>query len=89
MATKGPLDERLGLIIFAQDQSSKFIFADIYLPRVHAQGVKQSVCPSVVVGTKIARSRILGIYACCKHNQSVDIGKKLVYTCFKLLKKAY
>ena len=42
------------------------------LPRAHAQGVKQSVCPSVVVvivvvvvvGTKIARSRVLGIYAC-------------------------
>ena len=30
MATKGPLDERLGLIILAQDQSSKFIFAEIY-----------------------------------------------------------
>ena len=26
------------------------------LPRAHAQGVKQSVCPSVVVGTKITRS---------------------------------
>ena len=33
------------------------------LPCVHAQGVKQSVCPSVaVVGTKIARSQ--GVYAC-------------------------
>ena len=42
------------------------------------QGVKQSVYPSVVivvvvVGTKIARSRVLGVCACCKHNQSVDI----------------
>ena len=37
-----------------------------FLPHAHAQGVKQSVCPSVVVvvGTKIARSRVLGIYAC-------------------------
>ena len=25
----------------------------------------------------------------CKHNQSVDIGEKLVYTRFELLKKAY
>ena len=58
-------------------------------------GVKQSVCPSVViivvvvVCTKIARSRVLGVCACCKHNQSVDIGEKLVCTGFKLLKKAY
>ena len=66
-----------------------------FLPRAHAQGVKQSVCMFVVivvvivVGTKIARSRVLGIYACWKHNQSVDIGEKLVYACFKFLKKAY
>ena len=61
------------------------------LPRAHAQGVKQSVCLSVVVvvGTKIARSRVLGICASSKHNQSVDIGEKLVYTRFELLKKAY
>ena len=45
--------------------------------------------PSVIVGTKIARSRVLGICACCKHNQLVDIGEKLVYAHFKLLKKAY
>ena len=61
-----------------------------YLPRTHAQGVKQSVCPSViVVGMKIAISRLLGVCACYKHNQSIDIGEKLVYTRFKLLKKAY
>ena len=65
-----------------------------YVPKYsqtpHAQGVKQLVCPSVVVvGTKIARSRVLGICACYKHNQSVDIGEKLVCTRFKLLDKAY
>ena len=38
---------------------------------------------------KIARSCVLGIYACCKHSQSVGIGDKLVYTRFELLKKAY
>ena len=53
------------------------------LPRAHAQGVKQSsvvvvVVVVVVVGTKIARSRVLGVYACYKHNQSIDIGEKLV-----------
>ena len=47
---------------------------------MHAQGVKQSVSVIVViVSTKIARSCILGICACCK----VDIGENLnwlVYT---------
>ena len=49
-----------------------------YLSRAHAQGVRQSVCPSivVVVGTKIAISRLLGICACYKHNQSIDIGER-------------
>ena len=63
----------------------------VFLPRAHAQGVKQSVCISVVVvvGTKIARSRVLGICARCKHNKSVDIDEKLVYMCFELLKMAY
>ena len=63
------------------------------LSRAHAQGVKQSVCPSVVVvivivvvDMKITRSLVIGICACCKHNQSV---KKLVRTPFKLLKMTY
>ena len=43
----------------------------------------------VVVGTKIVRSHVLGICTYCLHNQSVDIGEKLVCTCFELLKKAY
>ena len=43
----------------------------------------------VVVGTKIARSRVLGVCACYKHIQSIDIDEKLVYTGFELLKKAY
>ena len=54
-----------------------------FLPRAHAQGVKQSVCTSVVVvvvvvGTKIARSRVLGVCAYYKHDQSVDIVEKVV-----------
>ena len=64
------------------------------LPRTYAQGIKQSVCPSVVVivvviGTKIARSRVLGICACCNYNQSVDNGENLVCMPFELLKKVY
>ena len=58
------------------------------LPCVHVQGVKQLVCLIVVIivviGTKIARSHVLGICACCKYNPSVDVDKKL-----ELLKKAY
>ena len=48
------------------------------LPRTHAQGVKQSFLSVIVVGTKIARSRDLGIQATCKHNESLEFGKKLV-----------
>ena len=59
-------------------------------PRACARGKAMSVVVVVVVvDTKIARSRVLGIYACCKHNQSVDIGEKLVCTLFELLKKSY
>ena len=66
------------------------IDSTLYYP----QGVKQSVRPSViivvvVVGTKITKSRVLGICACYKHNKSVDIGEKLVCMRFEFLKKAY
>ena len=49
-------------------------------PRACARGKAMSVVVVVVVvdTPKIARSRVLGIYACYKHNQSVDIGEKLV-----------
>ena len=59
----------------------------ILLPRAHAQGVKQSSVV-VVVGTKIARSRVLGVCACYKHSQSVGIDEKLVCIRFEFLKKA-
>ena len=42
------------------------------LPHVHAQRVKQY--------------QVLGICVCCKHNESVDIGEKLVSMHFELLK---
>ena len=58
----------------------------VLLSRAHAQGVKQS---SVVVGTKIARSRVLDVCARYKHPQSVDIGEKLVCTRFEFFKTAY
>ena len=59
------------------------------IPRAHMQGVKQLSVVVIVVSTKIAISHVLGICACCKHKQSVDIGEKLVFTRFELLKKAY
>ena len=43
----------------------------------------------VIVGTKIARSRDLGVYACWKHNESVDIYEKLVSVRFELLNMAH
>ena len=43
----------------------------------------------VVVSIKIARSRDLGIYECCKHKESVDICEKLVSVCFELLNMAH
>ena len=61
----------------------------LFITCAHAQGVKQSVlsvCRLLSLNTKIARSRVLGICACCKHNESVDIGEKLVSVCFKVLK---
>ena len=59
--------------------------------RACARGIRRSVCPSVIVvlSTKLAISHHLGICVCYKHNRSIDIGEKLIYTHFKLLKKAY
>ena len=44
---------------------------------------------AIVVATQIARSRVLGICACCNYNKSVDIGEKLVSARFKLLNMAH
>ena len=65
------------------------VIIKIFTPRACARGKAIGLSICVVISTKIARSRVLGIYACCKHNQSVDIGEKLVCTGFELLKKAY
>ena len=59
----------------------------LLLPRTHAQGVKQSVLS--VVGTKIARSRDLGISATRNHNESVEIGEKLASVCFNYFGTAH
>ena len=67
-------------------QHGIIIFCSYFItPRACAR-VKQSVCMTVVVGTKIARSRVLGACACCKYDQSVDIVEKVVSICFELLK---
>ena len=52
-------------------------------PRACTQGVKQLVCQSVVISTKITRSRDIGIWANCKYNQTIRWGKKLAWICFK------
>ena len=43
----------------------------------------------VVVITKIARSRVLGICVCCNYHELVDIGEKLVSVRFELLNMAH
>ena len=58
----------------------------IFTPRACARG-KVCMC-AVVVGTKIASSRDLGICACCKH-ESVDICEKRVSVRFELLNMAH
>ena len=48
---------------------------------VHAQGIKQSVCLSIV-GMKITRSQDLGIWTTRKHNESIKVIEKLLhYAC--------
>ena len=42
-----------------------------------------------VVSMKIAKSQDLGICACCKHNESVDICEKLVSVRFELYASAH
>ena len=61
----------------------KHVFMCINIPHTCARGKlnNQFVCLSVVnvvivIGTKIARSQVLGICACFKHNESIDIDKK-------------
>ena len=60
----------------------------MFLPRTHAQGVKQSVL-SVIIVMKITRFRVLGICACCNYHELVDISEKLVSVLFKLLNMAH
>ena len=60
----------------------------IFLPRTHAQGVKQSVL-SVIIVMKITRFQVLGICACCNYHELVDISEKLVSVLFKLLNMAH
>ena len=43
----------------------------------------------VVVVTKIARSRVLGICVCCNYHEWVDISEKLVSVRFELLNMAH
>ena len=66
------------------------VLALIFTPRACARD-KAIVCPPVVVvvvGTKIARSRALGICGCCKHNQSVDIGGKTGFYALRIAQKS-
>ena len=65
---------------------------------VHAQGVKQSVVLSlllfkivvvVVISTKSAISRDVGIKGTLKHSQSIEFGEKLALVCVNNHQKWY
>ena len=62
--------------------------ANVVTDVLHYARTKVICCLSVVV-TKIARSRVLGICACCNYHELVDIGEKLVSVRFKLLNTAH
>ena len=70
--------------------------SQLVTPRACARGkaIGFVCCPSVVcllsvVVTKIARSRVLGICACCNYHELVDIGEKLASVRFELLNTAH
>ena len=56
---------------------------------MHAQGVKQSVCMSVVIVVVHIKITGSGDLDSCNNYESVDIGEKLVPVRLKLLKMAY
>ena len=61
-------------------------FIQLFLPRAHAQGGKvigRVVIVVVVVSTKIAISRDVGVKATRKYNESIEFGKKLASVCVK------
>ena len=60
----------------------------IYVLSIDDKGKAINLSIVVVVGMKIAGSHVLDICERCMHNQSVDIGEKLISTQFKLLKMA-
>ena len=75
-----------GMVGQSGDDQPLLLVGSQYLPREHVQGVKQLVCPSGHhhyrrYRHEIARSGVLDICVCYKHNQSVDIGEKLVSPC--------
>ena len=63
------------------------MLAILFLPHAHAQGVKQSVCMSivvvVVVRTKIAGLDDLGTRGTSKANEFVEISEKLASVYFE------
>ena len=59
------------------------------LPHVHVQqGVKHN-CSCRSVGQKLPNLEDLGIWATCKHNESVEIVKKFAPLCFKWFGKVH
>ena len=61
----------------------------MHLDCSHVRIITPRACARAVVVTKIARSRVLGICACCNYHELVDIGEKLVSVRFELLNMAH
>ena len=51
---------------------------DYINPRAYVRGKANNIVIVIVISTKIARCQVLGICACCKYSQSIDIVEKLV-----------
>ena len=61
----------------------------LYYHYLRACASSPSVVVVVVVGTKIARFRVLGVCAHCNYNKSVEIAERLVFTNVEWVKMAY
>ena len=78
-------NDRLSIAVHINYWHCRYSFSG-FIPRAHAQEVKQSGCPSVClsvclsVTTKIARSGDLGVIARCKYHYSVGkVGKRTFF----------
>ena len=77
--------------IVSDDDWARKTKHNVITPRACARGKAIIfVCRLLsVIGMKITRSRDLGIQVTCKHNESVEFGKKLASVCSKSFDTAH